>query len=97
MKLVKVIGSVTSTIKDTSLHGFKLLLVQAVDPDLKEIDDFFVAVDSAGVGEGEIGLITIGSTAKYSDSTRHKNIDATIIAKVERIDLENYNLESDFK
>ena len=94
MKLVKVIGSVTSTIKDLSLQGFKLLLVQAVDYDLKEIDDFFIAVDAVGVGEGEIGLISTGSSAKYSDLTRHKNVDASIIAKVERIDLENYNLES---
>jgi len=94
MKLVKVIGSVTSTIKDLSLQGFKLLLVQAVDPNLKEINDFFVAVDTVGVGEGEIGLISTGSTAKFSDVTRHKNVDAAIIAKVERIDLENYNLES---
>jgi len=94
MKLVKVIGSVTSTIKDLSLQGFKLLLVQAVDYDLKEIDDFFVAVDAVGVGEGEIGLISTGSSAKYSDLTRHKNVDASIIAKVERIDLENYNLKS---
>ena len=94
MKLVKVIGSVTSTIKDLSLQGFKLLLVQAVTPELKEIDDFFVAVDTVGVGEGEIGLISIGSTAKYTDFTRHKNVDAAVIAKVERIDLENYNLES---
>ncbi|MCE5329030.1 EutN/CcmL family microcompartment protein [bacterium] len=94
MKLVKVIGSVTSTIKDPSLQGFKLLLVQTVGADLKDKQDFFVAVDTIGLGEGEIGLIVTGSTAKYTEITRHKNIDAAIVAKVERIDLENYNLES---
>jgi len=94
MKLVKVIGSVTSTIKDPSLQGFKLLLVQTVGTDLEEKHDFFVAADTIGLGEGEIGLIVTGSTAKYSEITRHKNIDAAIVAKVERIDLENYNLKS---
>ena len=94
MKLVKVIGSVTSTIKDSSLQGFKLLLVQAVDSNLKEVNDFFVAVDTVGVGEGETCLISIGGTAKYTDITRHKNVDAAVIAKVERIDYENNNLES---
>ncbi|MDD5660014.1 MAG: EutN/CcmL family microcompartment protein [Actinomycetota bacterium] len=94
MKLVKIIGSVTSTIKDLSLQGFKLLLVQAVDTDLKDKHEFFIAVDTVGLGEGEIGLIVTGSTAKRTEITRHKNIDAAIIAKVERIDLENYNLES---
>ncbi|MCX6383855.1 MAG: EutN/CcmL family microcompartment protein [Actinobacteria bacterium] len=94
MKLVKVIGSVTSTIKDSSLQGFKLLLVQTVGINLEDKHDFFVAVDTIGLGEGEIGLISTGSTAKYTKETRHKNVDASIIAKVERIDLENYNLKS---
>lgn len=94
MKLVKVIGSVTSTIKDSSLQGFKLLLVQTVGINLEDKHDFFVAVDTIGLGEGEIGLISTGSTAKYTQATRHKNVDASIIAKVERIDLENYNLKS---
>jgi microcompartment protein CcmK/EutM len=92
LKLVKVIGSITSTIKDETLKGFKLLLVQAVEVDLSEKQDFFVAVDTVGLGEGEIGLIVTGSTAKYSTLTRHKNVDATLVAKVERIDLENGTL-----
>ncbi len=88
MKLVKVIGSVTSTIKDPSLKGFKILLVQSVDVDLSGKNDYFVAVDTVGVGEGELGLIATGSTAKRTDYTRGKNVDATIVARVDRIDLE---------
>lgn len=88
MKLVKVIGSVTSTIKDPSLKGFKILLVQSVDVDLSGKNDYFVAVDTVGVGEGELGLIATGSTAKKTDYTRGKNVDATIVARVDRIDLE---------
>lgn len=94
MKLVKVLGSITSTIKDSTLEGSKLLLVQAVDVDLKERDDFFVAVDTIGLGESEIALIVTGSTAKRTDITKHKNVDAAIVAKVERIDLENSVIES---
>ncbi len=87
MKLVKVIGSVTSTIKDESLRGFKLLLVQMVEVDLKGKQDYYVAVDTVGMGEDEIGLIVTGSTAKRTEQTRKKNVDATIVAKVDRIDL----------
>jgi len=94
VKLVKVIGSITSTIKDSTLDGFKLMLVQAVDIDLKEKDEFFIAVDTIGLGEGETALIVTGSTAKRTDTTRHKNVDAAIIAKVERIDLESSVIES---
>ncbi len=88
MKLVKVIGSITSIIKDSTLVGFKILLVQMVDVDLKEKDDYFVAVDTVGLGEGELGLMATGSTAKYTEYTKSKNVDATLVAKVDRINLE---------
>ena len=57
MKLVKVIGSVTSTIKDSSLKGFKLLVVQGIDVNQEGKDDYYVAVDTVGLGEDEIALI----------------------------------------
>ena len=94
MKLVKVMGSITSTIKDSTLKGFKLMLVQAVDVSLEEKNDFFVAVDTIGLGQGEFALIVTGSTAKRTVLTRHKNVDAAIVAKVERIDLESSSIES---
>ena len=87
MRMVKVIGSVTSTIKDADLRGFKLLFVQAVDVNLEPKNEYFIAVDTVGLGEGEIGLIVTGSTAKLTDMTRGKTSDTTIVAKVERIDL----------
>ena len=88
MKLVKVIGSVTSTIKDDTLKGFKLLMVNAVGTDLKPTGDYYVAADTVGVGEGELALIVTGSTAKQTELTKGKNIDTTIVAKVDRINLE---------
>ena len=91
MKMVKVIGSVTSTIKDGSLKGVKLLFVQTIDIDLTERRDFYIAIDTVGLGEGELGLMVTGSTAKRTDITKDRNIDAAIVAKVERIDLENHN------
>jgi microcompartment protein CcmK/EutM len=87
MRLVKVIGSVTSTIKDDTLKGFKLLMVKTVGTDLKGDGEFFVAADTVGVGEGELALIVTGSTAKQTEATRGKNIDATIVAKVDRVNL----------
>jgi len=89
MKLVKVIGSITSTIKDESLKGFKLLLVQMIGTGQEDKDDYYIAVDTVGIGEGEIGLIVTGSTSKYTESTKSKNIDAAIIAKVDSINVEN--------
>ena len=91
MKMVKIIGSVTSTIKDDSLKGVKLLFVQTIDIDLTERRDFYIAIDTVGLGEGELGLMVIGSTAKITDITKGRNVDTAIVAKVERIDLEHIN------
>ncbi len=88
MKLVKVIGSVTSTIKDDTLKGSKLLMVNTVGTDLKSTGDYYIAADTVGVGEGELALIVTGSTAKQTEATKGKNIDAAIVAKVDRINLE---------
>ncbi|MBC8390319.1 MAG: EutN/CcmL family microcompartment protein [Actinobacteria bacterium] len=87
MKLVKVIGSITSTIKDETLRGFKILVVQSVDVNLEEINDYHVVVDTVGMGEGELGLMVTGSTAKGTESTKSKNVDAALVARVDRIDL----------
>ena len=86
MKMVKVVGSVVSTIKEKSLEGFKLLLVQSVGIDLKGKNEYFIAVDTVGMGEGEIGLLVTGSTAKRTEATKGKNIDGSLVAKIERID-----------
>ena len=88
MKMVKVIGSVTSTIKEESLNDFKLLFVQMVDINLKGKKEYYIVVDTVGLGEGEVGLIVTGSTAKQTEITRDKIVDGTIIARVDRIDTE---------
>jgi ethanolamine utilization protein EutN len=87
MKMVKVIGSVTSTVKDSSLDGFKLLFVQSVNIELKGKKEYFIAVDTIGLGEEEIALMVTGSTAKKTEITQGRNVDGTLVAKVERIDL----------
>ena len=88
MKLVKIIGSVTSTIKDDTLKEFKLLMVRTTGPDLKDAGDYYVAVDTVGVGVGELALIVTGSAAKQTAATMGKNIDAAIVARVDKINLE---------
>jgi ethanolamine utilization protein EutN len=91
--MVKVIGSVTSTIKEESLKDFKLLFVQMVDLKLKGKKEYYVVADTVGLGEGEVGLIVTGSTAKMTDATKDKIVDGTIIARVDRLDMEE-NVEA---
>jgi ethanolamine utilization protein EutN len=85
--LGKVIGTVWSTKKDENLVGAKFLIVRQLDLNLKEKDNFVVAVDSVGAGEGEIVLVASGSSARQTDFTKNKPVDAVIMAIVDKLDV----------
>ena len=88
MELGRVIGSVVSTIKEPSYKGFKLLLVKLIDENFKDKRETYIAVDTIGVGRNEIVILVSGSTARKTEMTKDSMIDLTIVAKVDRINLE---------
>jgi len=85
MRLGKVIGSVVSTIKDPSYKQFKLLLVKLLDLNLREQKEVYIAVDTIGVGEGELVILVSGSTARKTEKTEGTIVDMTIVGKVDEI------------
>jgi microcompartment protein CcmK/EutM len=85
--LGKVIGTVWSTKKDENLTGSKLLIVRQIDLELNEKNNFVVAVDSVGAGEGEVVLVATGSSARQTSITKNKPIDAVIMAIVDKLDV----------
>ena len=87
MLLGKVIGTVWSTKKDEKLVGAKFLIVRELDLKLKEKDNFVVAVDSVGAGEGEIVLVATGSSSRQTNFTKDKPVDAVIMAIVDKLDV----------
>ena len=87
MFLGKVIGTVWSTKKDENLVGAKFLIVKQLDLNLNEKDNFVVAVDSVGAGEGEVVLVATGSSSRQTEFTKNKPVDAVIMAIVDKIDI----------
>jgi len=85
--LGRVIGTVWSTRKDENLVGAKFLIVKQLDLNLKEKDNFVVAVDSVGAGEGEVVLVATGSSSRQTDFTKNKPVDAVIMAIVDKLDV----------
>jgi len=84
MTLGKVVGTVVATQKADGLEGFKLQIVQTVDlSTMAESDTYVVAVDAAGAGEGEYVLCCSGSSARMTESTQERPVDAVIIAIVD--------------
>ena len=88
MILGKVIGTVWATRKDEQLRGLTLQLVRELDPDGSEKSRYVVAVDSVGAGVGETVLFVQGSSARQTEVTKNKPIDAVIVAIVDKMDVE---------
>ncbi|GBD87176.1 carbon dioxide concentrating mechanism protein CcmL [bacterium BMS3Abin03] len=92
MFLGRVIGTVWSTKKDEKLVGAKFLIVKKLDLNLKDKNDFVVAVDSVGAGEGEVVLVATGSSSRQTHLTQDKPVDAVIMAIVDKLNVAEQEL-----
>lgn len=88
MLMGKVVGTVVATHKDEGMTGFKLLVVQNVDLSMKLTSSYVVATDSVGAGLGEIVIVVQGSSARLTDTTKNKPVDAAIICIVDTVDID---------
>jgi microcompartment protein CcmK/EutM len=87
MVLGKVVGTVWATRKDEELVGMKFQIVKHVDLDYKLKDTFVVAVDTVQAGVGDVVLVTSGSSARQTNTTKNRPVDAVIIAIVDKLDV----------
>ena len=85
MLLGKVIGTVVASRKEATLEGLKLLLVQSCDVDGKPSGASVVAADAVGAGVGEVVLYASGSSARQTEVTTNRPVDATIMAIVDSV------------
>lgn len=88
MIMGKVVGNVVSTQKDPGLSGYKLLIIQNVDLDIKLKPAYIVAVDAVGAGMGEVVIVVQGSSARITKQTEGKPVDAAIIAIVDSVEVD---------
>ena len=87
MLLAQVLGTVVSTRKDRGLLGLKLLLTREVDGTFKPTGNFVVAADAVGAGSDEIVLLAQGSSARMTDASREKPVDAVIVGIVDAVEI----------
>lgn len=85
MVLGKVIGTLVASRKEQTLEGLKLLVVRACDVDGNPNGALAIAVDAVGAGLGEVVLYCAGSSARQTQVTQNRPVDATIMAIVDSI------------
>ena len=86
MRIALVIGSTVSTIKDESLQGRKLLIVQPADTKGKAKGEAYVAVDTVSAGRGDLVLVTEYSSARYTGFTKNLPVDAVIVGVIDSLE-----------
>jgi microcompartment protein CcmK/EutM len=92
MLIGKVVGSVVATRKDVAIEGRTLLVVQVHTHDNRPTDQYVVAADSVQAGPGDMVLYATGSSARQTELTRDRPIDAVVMAVVDSWDLGGDNV-----
>ena len=88
MLLAQVLGTVVSTRKDRGLLGLKLLLTRELDGTFKPTGNYVVAADAVGAGADEVVLLAQGSSARMTDASRDKPVDAVIVGIVDAVEID---------
>jgi microcompartment protein CcmK/EutM len=103
MLIAKVTGSMVSTEKIGSLVGHKLLIVEPYKLDSKNRETLvttgrsMVAVDTLGAGEGEMVLLTQGSSARLTPETKNLPVDTVVVGIIDTVHVDHacvYNKEN---
>lgn len=87
MLMGRVVGTVVSTQKDEGLRGFKMLVVQNVDVSMKLASSYVIATDAVGAGLNELVIVVQGSSARLTDQTKNKPVDAAIVCIVDSVEV----------
>jgi len=81
-----------ATRKDEKLAGHKLLVVQVHDHKNEPQEQYVVAADAVAAGPGDMVLYATGSSARQTETTEGRPIDAVIMAVVDSWDLGGENV-----
>ena len=79
MIIAKVVGSAVATIKHELLRTNKILLVSPADVQGDITGEPFLAVDLVGAGEGELVMVSQGSSARVATGHNASPADAAIV------------------
>ena len=87
MQVARVLGEVVSTVKDSNLTGFKLLVLQPLSASGEASGKTLVALDSVGAGVGEQVFFVRGREAAFPFHPSEPPTDASVIGIVDHVDV----------
>lgn len=88
MIIAKVVGVAVASLKHDTLRTTKLLLVQPADASGNSSGELFLAVDLVGAGDGELVVVSQGSSARLVTGQNSSPIDAAIVGILDSLRFE---------
>ena len=89
MMVCTVVGHVWATVKDPTLTGLRLLVLQPYTLDGQPSAETLVAVDPLGAGPGERVLVVFGRAARHAIGRGHDiGFQAAVAGIVDRMELD---------
>ncbi len=85
MYLAKIVGRVVATVKQDTLQAQTLQWIQPVNADGTDRGSPIVAVDSLGLGPGELCYYITAREASFTLENSFAAVDAGIVGKVDSI------------
>lgn len=89
MLLARVVGTVVASQKADKLDGLRLLIVESTDAAGQSegaLATKAVAADAIGAGLGDLVLCVTGSSARQTQMTCDRPIDAAVVAIVDTVE-----------
>jgi microcompartment protein CcmK/EutM len=88
MLVAKVMGSAVATLKHDLLTTTKLLLVSPADVRGNATGALILAVDLVGAGEGELVIVSQGSSARAATGQNASPADAAVVGILDSLECE---------
>lgn len=85
MFIGRVVGCVWATVKNASLEGQRMLVIQPLTPDLENTGKRIICLDSTGAGAGETIYWVRGKEASFPFLPAEVPADTTVVGIVDSI------------
>jgi ethanolamine utilization protein EutN len=97
MKLCKVIGFATASIKAEGFSPYKLVILKSIDDQGSPVGDPFLAVDTFGAGLSEVVAVVTGAPATNALPDKGLPVDAAVIGLLDHVSIYKKEIYSKHK
>ena len=93
MRLARITGRVSASIKSAKLTGVRMLVADYVDPEGEVLERAAVVTDACGAGPGDLVLVAVGSAARVPAETAGVPTDATAVGFIDQLSVGDRNMD----